>query len=144
MRNGIWNPLSQSCPSASFTLCFHPFIPQTKVKRTWWSENAHLLNHFFPSKVKKGFCNSTNCPPRIYSPDFQFSSEEASETFSGIRKLKCAQTAYMSYHYDLQDKYTYINTHTRRGGGRRSMSLVCAGRVPGEGLRDLVYLVPHW
>ena len=31
-------------------------------------------------------------------------------------------------------KYTYINTHTLRGEGRRSMSLVCAGRVPDEGL----------
>ena len=126
MRSGIWNPLSQSCPSASFTLCFHPFIPQTKVKRRWQSENAHLWNHFFPSKVKKGFCNSTNCPPRIHLPGFQFSSEEASETFSGIRKFKCAQTAYMSYHYDLQDKiHIHKHTHTKGRGKKIHVLGLC-------------------
>lgn len=48
------------------------------------------------------------------------------QTFSGIRKLKCAQTAYMSYHYDLQDKiHIHKHTHTKGRGKKIHVLGLC-------------------
>lgn len=51
----------------------------------------------------------------------------------------------MSSHHDLKGKTQACmraHTHTPGKGKKRHMSLVCAGRVPDGGFRDLLHLVP--
>ena len=119
---GTWKPLCQFCPSTISVLCSHPWVSQIKAKGRWWSKKAHHWNHFLSSRVKKVFRDSTNCQPRALLSSSHFSSEWASEIFSGIRKLKCEETAYILNHHDLKNK---IQTHAKGNSGGRHVLGLC-------------------